>query len=549
MTVREKSMALAALVLVLTARTAAQPTDLKQGWYDGQKDQFWFTSQGSRLLPYSWFLNLEQATSTMKFRDPENMRRLGYIPTAKSTRNQDALPIGFAKDTAKNGGTYVGLTCAACHTTVVNINHSPVIVEGAPALADFWLFLTDLVNALDATRNTPEKLATFLKATGATAQELTDVTDDIRTRWLSLPPPTPYGPGRLDAFGGLYNQVVAYDIGAPANARVADAPVSYPFLWDTPQHKKVQWNGSATNNLGHLGALFRNIGEALGVFGCVEVAKAQLQYTSSIRVHDLGVLENRLLRKLRSPVWPDTLPKPDPAAVAEGRELYKLLCVSCHTILKNPSDPNRHAGEQMVDANVVGTDLTMAVNYVEKFQKMDGVETGVLNGSRSFGPRASGGEVFANVILGSFLGAQLGGKAALSPLAAPPQTFAAADNQALHSAPAIAEAQRIKTAIRNLKLEYKARPLNGVWATAPFLHNGSVPTVWELLQNPATRTPQFYVGSRDFDAKDLGLSTDKVDGAFLFDTSKPGNSNQGHPYGTSLKEPQKRALMEFLKLL
>jgi len=95
---------------------------------------------------------------------------------------------------------------------------------------------------------------------------------------------------------------------------------------------------------------------------------------------------------------------------------------------------------------------------------------------------------------------------------------------------------------------YKARPLNGIWATAPYLHNGSIPNLDELLKPAADRSPKFHVGSREFDPTRVGFQTDK---GFLFDTSLPGNSNQGHEYGTDdMKDDQKRAaLLEYLKSL
>ena len=55
---------------------------------------------------------------------------------------------------------------------------------------------------------------------------------------------------------------------------------------------------------------------------------------------------------------------------------------------------------------------------------------------------------------------------------------------------------------------YKARPLNGVWATAPFLHNGSVPTLWDLLQPVEKRPKQFYKGYNVYDFDNLGFIHD-----------------------------------------
>jgi hypothetical protein len=58
-------------------------------------------------------------------------------------------------------------------------------------------------------------------------------------------------------------------------------------------------------------------------------------------------------------------------------------------------------------------------------------------------------------------------------------------------------------AVKDL-LGYKARPLDGIWATAPYLHNGSVPTLYHLLLPPAERPKSFWLGSRDYDAEKVG---------------------------------------------
>ena len=83
-----------------------------------------------------------------------------------------------------------------------------------------------------------------------------------------------------------------------------------------------------------------------------------------------------------------------------------------------------------------------------------------------------------------------------------------------------------------------------------FLHNGSVTNLYDLLLSPARRPKFFYVGSWDFDPVHVGLETGSpFAGAFYFDTRLPGNANSGHEYGTSLSEPDRMALIEFLKTL
>jgi hypothetical protein len=81
---------------------------------------------------------------------------------------------------------------------------------------------------------------------------------------------------------------------------------------------------------------------------------------------------------------------------------------------------------------------------------------------------------------------------------------------------------------------YKPRPLQGVWATPPFLHNGSVPTIYQMLLPPEQRSKRFFVGRRDYDAKHLGYVTEpantREDDGFWLDTSEAGNHNTGHAF-------------------
>ncbi len=116
---------------------------------------------------------------------------------------------------------------------------------------------------------------------------------------------------------------------------------------------------------------------------------------------------------------------------------------------------------------------------------------------------------------------------------------------------------------------YRPRPLEGVWATAPFLHNGSVPTLYQLLLPPDERDTVFYLGRKEYDPVHLGLVTRQFPGAFRYDTRITGNSNRGHAFDDGLcgngvigfqredkpgycrrfTEHERLALLEFLKVL
>ena len=100
---------------------------------------------------------------------------------------------------------------------------------------------------------------------------------------------------------------------------------------------------------------------------------------------------------------------------------------------------------------------------------------------------------------------------------------------------------------------YANHPLDGIWLRAPYLHNGAVPTLRDLLNTPDRRPPVFYRGNDVYDPYNVGFVSDVErygDKAFFrFDTRERGNGNGGHIYGTELSEPEKAALLEYLKTL
>jgi len=112
-------------------------------------------------------------------------------------------------------------------------------------------------------------------------------------------------------------------------------------------------------------------------------------------------------------------------------------------------------------------------------------------------------------------------------------------------------------------LAYKVRPLNGVWATPPYLHNGSVPNVYALLSPVEERPPTFWLGNREYDPDVLGYKTDYLKNGFEFKTSIRGNSNSGHQFrkeydkdkpvkgiiGPALSPDDRKALIAYLKTL
>jgi hypothetical protein len=97
-------------------------------------------------------------------------------------------------------------------------------------------------------------------------------------------------------------------------------------------------------------------------------------------------------------------------------------------------------------------------------------------------------------------------------------------------------------------------PLDGIWLRAPYLHNGSVPSMRDLLEPGARRPKAFCRGYDVYDPRRLGFVADVCEEGsrryFRFDTTAPGNGNAGHEgkaYGTEMPDDEKTALVEYLK--
>ena len=536
-----------------------QLVHLDQGWTDTERNQFYFTPQGSYLIPYAWFLALEQPHQAKPFNSAKNIGRIGYLvdDQAYTASNPDGLPIGFAKEPVPNDEAWLGYTCAACHTGELRAKGKAIRIDGAPTLADFTLFNQGLIEALHATLDQPLKFERFAQQVLSTPNDTTKaalrlkVADQL-TKMAQIfarsTPDTPYGYGRVDAFGIIMNEVFVRDLHQPLNVKTPNAPVSYPFLWGTPQLDFVQWNGSANNPFG------RNVGEVLGTFGEVTLTGPVAQLgTTTARARELFVLEN-LVAKLTPPQWPEALlGKIDTEKAARGRALYteyrsgEPSCESCHALRDTtgqypltPAAENyfgaRFVETQMIGLADIGTDPLMALNFATR-KAFTGDLAPLLPA-----PFTGASELPAPVLLSITVG-----MAANNSIAHAQPPFTAAERAALIG-------YRVKApglppyAPKNLAA-YKARPISGIWATAPYLHNGSVPNLYQLLLPANERMAVFGVGSHAFDSEAVGYEAEQEDHTFQFDTRLPGNSNAGHAYGTDLTPDERWDLIEFLKTL
>lgn len=549
--------------------------NLEQGWSEDTQQAFYFSTQGSRIMPYKWFLVLEQADNAELFRSDQNIESLRYLPAMANIWNPDGLPIGFAKDTDHNQEDWIGLTCAACHTTQIEYQGTRMRIDGGPSLGDFETFNRKLVEALSATYEDQFKFARFARniigADVSNARIRNKLRDDLLAQTEALAyrndinhsggaDQPHYGFGRLDAIGAIFNMIMVQINDMPVNIRPADAPASYPFLWGTHQSDVVQWTGFAPNGPATVGALTRNGGEVLGVYGAVYIPATEYTktYKSSLAIKQLGQLE-AWVATLKSPAWPNEyLPPVDLENAAQGKIHYDTYCADCHQVIPREQEGEPYSAV-LTPISELETDPTEWDNMQRLLQagKFEGRRQAVIAGTK-IEAETTGLEPLVNTIIGSLLRHPVKSVKAIT-------TQIEGGNEARHfdiEMQSLNLHEKVKTYSDMLSKKqsatpkggvYKARPLNGIWATAPYLHNGSVPNLYELLQPEKQRSKVFFLGSREFDAKKVGfVSTDQTPGTqvFEFDTTLKGNSNQGHTYGVhEITNQERLELLEYLKTL
>jgi mono/diheme cytochrome c family protein len=603
-----RATAIVAIVIsAFAAQLAAEPfIDLDQNWSEKDRGDWYDATQGSRLIPLDWLLALEQPDSTDIFLADEHIAKFRYLP------RPGQLPVGFAADDSpddvsmikrwktgqKENERWVGFNCAACHTGEITFKGDRMRVEGGAALADFQGFIETLNHALVQTSKEPKRFERFADRVLAESNDKEADRALLKTALSQLigwqlklermnATNVRYGYGRLDAIGHIYNKVVL--VAQNANDKLkpmpSNAPVNYPFLWNVPQQNFVQWNAMAPNNVivSHTelqgqpvdqSALVRNIGEVIGVFADIKPTAdaGGSGYKSSVRVASLISME-QMLTRLRPPAWPAAIfGKPKAEMVTKGKKLFEDKCQSCHAPMDRTDLTKPIAIKPTLLLGIAGkTDPAMTCNAFSR-NASAGVLEGTPNRYRegaALGARAQVQDMLTVTALGALAHKQpefiKSVQLSMAGKQPPPEAVPigrAGGHGALgtsygSSRKKLACTRVVQEACPKEALGYKARPLNGIWATAPYLHNGSVPTLYDLLLPPDDRPKSFYVGAREFDPDNVGFVTKRgAENSFLFRTRDacgqtiPGNSNQGHDYGTyDLEEADRQDLLAYLKTL
>jgi cytochrome c1 len=550
--------------------------------------------------------------------------------------NFDGLPVGFARLIgATDPGTgaaqpdMIGLTCAACHSGSIQYKGTSIRYDGGPAMVN--LLKLEQVTGLSIayTLVVPgrfDRFATRVLGPGATETErtelkkgLSDAAAFVKAQATTLAnlynrvhsQDTEEGYGRLDALNRIGNQVFYTDLVASGlrvseeNMHLRNAPVSFPPIWTVPWFYWAQYDASIEQ------PLIRNAGEALGVSALINLSPygaSDALFRSSVDIESLARIETMLrgpnpfeqtpkkgFAGLTSPKWPsemfpdDPAWKIDPARVNRGRAIYAEICAECHLgPVDDPEFDTQFPDKSFWSPNESHWQKDGDGPVLDEVQtSVDGMGTdpGQANVLKSRRVEVPG---FLDVDPARDLG-KLWGCPDVPTSTTTNMSFALALLTVVDRASRkwmddnrLSDEQRraIWGSRKNCpnpgnakETHYRARPLNGVWATAPYLHNGSVPSLYWMLYPAAERPKQFCMGTRDFDPQHVGFRVEAGEkpacgrGETLFSAvdSKgspiSGNSNLGHSLegtpgpgkpgviGRLLTEDERYDLIEYLKTL
>ena len=577
------------------------------GLTDAEEQDFYHLSMGSELFPLRWMQNLINTETGKPFL--KNVERFGLVP---DPMNRNGLPIGLtAADSmdVRGVGKMVGMNCSACHTGIIAYDSTAVIIVGGASQFDAKKFLDELFGSASATAKDPEKLVHFVhrlwnsgrgkelpeheaatrllshllndaagrksladelkslaknatdaapgdlmgafqrlaghakkdlrsgllhgmeqKVKGSFSKGLSElkadlkgIPDDLKTKAikhlsedffivakllsgriayarklaalqeLNLKS-TDAGPGRADDFGAGRNLLFP-----PENAEPMTGACSIPPLFDVEGVQWADWDGNTSSTMG------RSMLTALAGGAAFNPET----FTSTVSTKNLAKLEE-LAAKLKPPAWPtDVLGSLDPKKLTAGEALFKEHCAKCH----RPAmvDAKDAPPDSIYPLSELKTDPNRLQNYLKP----------------------------------------LGGKNFAETLQKTSQAYLDAANRDAGISPA--EAEKMNEGHPNAWRDtdgYVARCLKGIWSTAPYLHNGSVPTLWHLLSPAKSRPEKFATGDSHYDPEKVGYVFEvKKSSLFVFDTTRSGNSNSGHEYGTDLSDVEKTSLIEFLKSL
>jgi hypothetical protein len=600
------------LALRISRPDPALIADYSNGLTPAQKESFYHRSQGSEILPWIVLTAVDVADPNSSRPFVENLERYGLLPDPGRDDGLP-VGLSVTENPFTFGMDFVGITCAACHVGELRNGNSSVRVDGAPNMFNMQLFYSEAVDALMATTTDREKLWRALKRLGRqdyaryglaapfvrpatlvyyganvllhrdrldARLELIAVIRKAKEQRDPVHPTS--GFGRLDAFDGTRNFLFTrlrkqdangtFEVNA-ANMVKLDAAVKFPPLWSRkaqppqpvaayrtqPQQFPQVWGFKDFDwvewTINTDTVMERNVTETLGAGATVvlDPARTASMFESSIPVTNMHDLE-WLAYYMDPPKWPATFGAVKPDLAAEGGRVFQSRCAGCHEYGDDSRSKTGLLQLRGMRPEAVGSDQAVALKI-----SCPVPDTGAL----SIPPRQF--SAADAQLLKDCAGVKPGVAFSAASFATTVQAAVDRIKQKAYAAAGIDAAQqrvmedldrRGKVTWRDTLLDtqspygpYAARPLHGIWAAAPYLHNGSVPTLYDLLLPPDQRPMAFALGSRDYDPVKLGfvVTTSCSTQDCLVDTTREGDGNSGHLWGTDLADRDRSALLEFLK--
>ncbi len=470
----------------------------------------------------------------------EGFKALGFLYELDGSGEERDLPVGVSRRRSV-GLERAYINCAVCHTSTVreSAESEPELMIGMPAnlfnLYDFEHFTfqctksryfnaLELLPEIDGLGGGLDLLDRYLVYPLA-IWLVRDAISFLEVQaGFSVRQPD-WGPGRNDTFtnnkiflyGENWRETIPDWWKDRAVAAQGIGTVDFPSIWLQGPRKRradgrpmrLHWDGNNDK------VEERNLNAALA--------------TSALP----GFIDHESIECIEQ--WLETLEPPkyafdvDAELAEKGAPVYARYCASCHG--RSGRD---FEGEQVgfvTPLRYIGTDPYRLDNYTEML---------ALNMATTYAEQPR--DLRAHACPGG------------TTYEPPSQPAAPGDDAPLLE---VVDAQEQTYRYKHYRKTrgYANMPLDGVWLRAPYLHNGSVPTLRDLLEPSKRRPPTFYRGNDVYDPENVGfVSTEPVDvdgrALFLFDTSIPGNGNQGHEgasYGTELSPQDKDALLEYLK--
>lgn len=501
--------------------TVSNKVVLPSGLTDNELERYFHdteivSSTKNGLIKKEWLINLEGANNEELLWD--NREKYGFV---NNPTDPDKRPIGYGF-----AGDYLSTNCATCHTSFMRKGNDLVIAVGGSnniATGGYGSANLSLIKTLE----NKDKLLRFQNRINKTSDN--EVLDPkLKTEieaWVNN-----YTTSYIKCGGGLelnsyrdFSNLVeigsflawlkgesAHGGGHPfiisqnlwfgeENWYDQVSSVDIPYIYEVEHQDRIHYNGS-TNSL-----MERNIISSLNAYN--NPTLDNLMETDPRKLHEINLISENI----NAPKWPENLfGKIDKVKASKGKLLFSKYCQSCHS--------------DHVDGPI------KMLSFSEKSIGTDGAYFDVWRQPvvNLFGKKEQKYENALMTAMSEF-------KSEWYP------KYNITEEEAIAMDP---------SPWWKFTTEWVGRPVTGIWSTAPYLHNGSVPTLYDILL-PADQRPSKWTMNHYMDTMKVGIdisrSSSPDDGSFTYTNDGYGKSNKGHEYGTNMSDKERYQLIEYLK--